>query len=138
MALTVQVKTCPVCRGEGTLDPSDRLPKAKQLIVCANCRGHGDVPLLTCRGCGRPAIQWDDPVVPYCGRKDCYDKLVEVIDLAKKPREVTVFRPKGFLGGYMADRGWSDFNDGESRNIRELTPQEEARFLHLVRLGGHC
>lgn len=136
----MQCKPCPVCWGTKTLDIANRLPGARQEFQCDYCKGEGIVPLVTCRGCGRPAMQWDAQV-PYCGREKCWNELVEVVDLAKvraTPRHVG-FYPARLLPGVVRNfQGlyWNPFSEdyqdhpvleGEMYGTR-MTPQEEARF----------
>lgn len=93
MQLAVQCKMCPVCNGAGTTDPANLLPKKRKEFACENCQGQRYVPLVTCRGCGRAALEWDAEV-PYCGRKCCWERLVEVID-PNKPVHRGSYTPAG-------------------------------------------
>ena len=141
----VQCKVCPVCFGAKVVDVGNRLPKAKHEFECANCRGEGIVPVLTCRGCGRPAMHWDAKV-PYCGRDDCWSKLVEVVDLAKvRATNIIPFGPRGYrppldprivraVVRNIAGKYWNSFREefqdepcGYMDGTR-LTADEEARF----------
>ena len=146
MIAIIQCKLCPVCRGTKVQDIANLLPAARKEFVCSHCQGEGMVPLLTCRGCGRPAMKWDARV-PYCGRKDCWDRLVEVIDLAKPPisRGFVPFGPGlrgpirealGRVNGLVRNwqgRFWNPFKQEfqdeppDAFNSR-LTPEEEAWF----------
>jgi hypothetical protein len=148
----VQCKVCPVCHGTKIVDPAHCLPAARKEFVCENCRGEGMVPLLTCRGCGRPAMKWDDKV-PHCGRKDCWDRLVEMVDLAKvrsraivpfgpgrrlrEPLREAIGRVNGFVRNWQG-RFWNPFRNEyqdepfDAFNDR-LTAQEEAAFHNACR-----
>lgn len=54
------------------------------------------VPQLTCRGCGRAAL-FSDPIY-YCGRLECWNKIVEVVDVNKKPEARAGFVPFSTIG----------------------------------------
>jgi hypothetical protein len=148
MLEAVRCKICPVCNGTKVADPANRLPGARQEFECHNCRGEGIVPLLTCQGCGRPAMHWDAKI-PYCGRKDCWEKLVEVVDLAKVRTRISI--PFGSRMGFGGRRK-SLTSVANARNVmgaywnpwrgefqsqpvpqsmldaERLTPEETARF----------
>jgi len=96
---TVRV-VCPACKGTGYADVANRLPKAREEAKCENCRGERTVPLITCEGCGRPAMEWDNPVVVYCGRDKCWEALTEVVDLSRKATVVPFRGYYGCGGGY--------------------------------------
>ena len=146
MTEAIQCKICPVCHGTKIRDFANRLPTARGELTCDNCRGEGIVPLLTCRGCGRPAMKWDAKV-PYCGRKDCWERLVEVVDLAKVRSSRVPFGPahrfrgpvreaigrvngvvKNWLGRYW--NPWTqEFQDQPIDAFgSRMTAEEEARF----------
>jgi hypothetical protein len=152
MMQVVQVKVCPACEGTKVQDITHRLAKAKQEFQCDNCRGEGIVPLVTCRGCGRPAMHWDAKI-PYCGRKDCWDKLVEVFDPAVKVRTRTII-PLGPRPHFhtrvtetirnSAGRYWNPFKKEfqdtpfSMMDGHKLSPQEEAAFQQACQRDLMC
>lgn len=91
--LAVRRTLCPVCEGTRVRDFGNKLPKKRQELVCENCQGEGTVPVVTCRGCGRPAMEWMAEVC-YCGRKACWEKLVEMVN----PNVVVTVYPIRRLG----------------------------------------
>lgn len=153
----VQCKVCPVCNGTEVRDYAHLTPAARKEHTCENCRGEGIVPLVTCRGCGRPAMEWDAKV-PYCGRKECWAKLVEMVDPNERPRVRTGFVPfgPGFQSRYRAPLGrtgegfvrnsqglyWNpikrDFQIEPVRAdlLEQLTDEEQDRFAMMC--GGYC
>jgi hypothetical protein len=156
MMRVVQCKVCPVCHGTRVRDFASRLPPSRREFECENCRGEGIVPLLTCRGCGRPAMHWDAKI-PYCGRKDCWERLVEEIDPTKIRLRVSIPlgpRMSGFGGRREAvsvanirnHQGmfWNPFREEfqehplpESMLAAErLTPEEAANFARAC--DGMC
>lgn len=96
MEILVPVRTCPRCHGVGELDQPNLTPKKREVSLCPNCRGLRMVPQLTCRGCGRAAL-FSDPIY-YCGRLECWTKIVEVVDVNKKPEAKTGFSPFQVMG----------------------------------------
>jgi hypothetical protein len=135
--LAVQCKLCPVCDGTGERDIAHALPKKRKEFACENCQGQKYVPLVTCRGCGRPAIEWQ-AAVPYCGRPKCWEALVEMIDPDKKPVE-----RRGYCSGPWFDstqrfRGtqkWDPFKKEfvDSIDMRgALSPQQEASVARAM------
>jgi hypothetical protein len=101
----VDFNMCIKCFGQGELDNPNRLPKARAQRICDYCMGRKVVPLVTCRGCGRPALHYNDPRVSYCGRAECMGRLVEEIDPnAEPPREMRVIHGPGFSPFPVVDR----------------------------------
>lgn len=103
MSNQINFAPCPKCLGQGEVDKPNLLPKFRQQRACDYCRGRGFVPDVTCRGCGRPAMHWDDPRVSSCGRKECVEKLIEVVDPDEEPRK-NVSDRAGFT--VIDRRGW--------------------------------
>lgn len=72
------ISICPACKGTG----QDYSVKHHRLVMCDLCEGRRWVPLESCRGCGRPAFRFwpprQQPILRYCGREDCFNKLVVV------------------------------------------------------------
>lgn len=156
VSLAVQFKLCPVCDGTGSKDIASKLPKKRKEFACDNCQGQSYVPLLTCRGCGRAAIEWE-AAVPYCGREDCWKKLVEVIDPnAPAPRSnIIPFGPArgNYLSGgfsvvdnrrrFHNDTGqiWDPFKKEyvDSIDLQNraggLTPEDEANIARAMSFG---
>jgi hypothetical protein len=145
MIRVVQCKICPVCNGTRVRDDPRVLPAARRELACNNCQGEGVVPLLTCRGCGRAAMHWDARV-PYCGRKECWGRLVEEIDLAKV-RATPNYGPFPMRGGMSHIRNWQgrywdpfkrEFQDypPSMMQAERLTPQELEDFTNACE--GYC
>lgn len=145
--LAVQCKLCPVCDGTGTKDVAHALPKKRKEFACENCQGQKYVPLVTCRGCGRAAIQWD-AAVPFCGREKCWEQLVDVIDPEKKPVVIgrglrlgpgafPVFDNRRFRGQQVWDPFKKDFVDSTDLQNRAdgLTPEQEASIARAMSFG---
>lgn len=148
MTLAVQCKLCPVCDGTGTRDIAKLLPKKRKEFPCDNCQGQRYVPLVTCRGCGRAAIEWD-AVVPYCGRSECWNKLVEIVDPNKVVvRAFPVRMGPGFTVIDNRRRHWDPFKKDfvDSLDIQDrgigLTPEQEAAISRAMSFGwcdmGDC
>lgn len=138
MTMAVRCGLCPVCSGLGVRDVANRLPKARGEITCDNCQGQLYVPQVTCRGCGRAAIEWDAEV-PYCGRKACWEKLVETV----KPdelRRVRTFPVSDYRRGIFRafdGRVWNprtkEFEDSRALTTRNnLTPAEQERMARAM------
>jgi hypothetical protein len=95
-------------------------------------------------------MHWDAKV-PYCGRKECWDRLVETIDLTKV-HNVTTFpfgegsrrgRSLALLAGGSV-RNWQgrfwnpftrEFQDRPVYTDGRLTPEEAARFHAACQIG---
>jgi len=109
MEPSVAFVPCIKCCATGTMDVTNRLPPARELLKCDYCKGQRAVPLLTCRGCGRPALHYAGPVVSYCGRKECWERLVEEVEFKKQPEVKVGFSPfplrvTGRSGGFSLER----------------------------------
>jgi hypothetical protein len=133
MMQVVQVKICPACDGTRVLDVTHRLAKARQEFQCDHCRGEGIVPLVTCRGCGRPAMHWDAKH-PYCGRKECWDKLVETLDLTIKarPRAVVPFGPALHLHSRVPEITSGFVRNSAGRYWNPITRQFQDRPVTML------
>jgi hypothetical protein len=147
MMQVVQVKVCPMCLGAKEIDSAVHLPKARQAFQCTHCRGEGIVPMVTCRGCGRPAMHWDAKI-PYCGRKECWDKLVEMLDPAPKarPRAIVPFGPgleimRGFVrnsGGRRWNPMTNQFENIPLVHSGQLSPDERKIFQQACERDIMC
>lgn len=145
MQLAVQCKLCPVCNGAGIRDIANQLPKKRQEFPCENCQGQRYVPLVTCRGCGRAAIQWD-AVVPYCGREACWEKLVEMIDPNKPVHPFHAAglaisdRRRSFHPGhqYVWDPIKKDYVDSIDLQNRGLSQEQEDAIEQAFQFGWCC
>lgn len=107
----LEVASCARCCGVGELDNCNKLPKSRHERVCDYCLGKKLVVLKVCRGCGRPAGIIKGPM-SYCGRKECWEKLVEEVVEDEKPIVRAGFSPFSIvdkrrfiaLGPSMMDR----------------------------------
>lgn len=70
--------TCPMCKGSAR----DLSLIHHVLVNCTLCNGKGWLPLVSCRGCGRPAFRWwplnGPPLIQYCGLEVCFSRLVTI------------------------------------------------------------
>lgn len=93
------IRYCPECRGI----------KTDGHLKCRTCEGRGWVPLDICLACGRPAFE-QGGVVPYCGREECFKRLVHVVDTKTPVRVVPIVsgRRVGYVAGYGSMHGCSN------------------------------
>lgn len=75
---TTPVAGCPMCQGTG----QEYNTIHHMLLRCTLCEGRGWVPVMACRGCGKPAYKWwprfQVPIIQYCGLETCFSVLIKL------------------------------------------------------------